>query len=155
MDEVRTLFREYEEWLGFDLCFQNFEEELRTLPGKYAPPDGRLLIAEADGKLAGTIALRRFADDTGEIKRLYVRPGYRGHRFGDRLIGSLIAEARSIGYRKLVLDTHPAKMGKAGTLYRSHGFRAIKPYYTNPIDGVIYMALELSGEDPETTADPN
>ncbi|HYJ90361.1 MAG TPA: GNAT family N-acetyltransferase [Pyrinomonadaceae bacterium] len=138
-----TLFREYETWLGLDLCFQGFEQELRELPGKYAPPNGRLLLAYVDKNLAGCIAMRKLEDSICEMKRLFVRDGFRGHKVGVQLIEKLIDEARKEGYLKMRLDTYPPKMGKAVSLYESHGFRPIAPYYDNPHEGVLYMELEL------------
>ncbi|HLB14818.1 MAG TPA: GNAT family N-acetyltransferase, partial [Burkholderiales bacterium] len=101
---VRVLFREYADWLGVDLCFQGFDEELATLPGKYAPPDGRLLLAGDGVAAVGCIGLRRFDATTGEVKRLYVRPAARGHGLGGALALQVIEAARGIGYRRLVLD---------------------------------------------------
>jgi GNAT superfamily N-acetyltransferase len=143
IDDVRELFREYESWLGLDLCFQGFEQELADLPGKYAKPDGRLFLARIDEMLAGCIAMRKLDDDICEMKRLFVRDGFRGQRIGVSLIEKLIDEARSEGYRKIRLDTFPPKMGKAVSLYESHGFRAIAPYYENPHEGVLYMESDL------------
>src|SRR5438552_9120397 len=122
IDEARLLFREYEAWLGLDLCFQGFENELRDLPGKYARPEGRLLLGFLDDVLAGCIALRKLEDKVCEMKRLFVRDGFRGHGIGVSLIERLIAGAREAGYEKLRLDTYPSKMGKAVSLYESHGF---------------------------------
>jgi len=143
IEAARELFREYEAWLCLDLCFQGFEAELADLPGKYAMPDGRLFLAYADESLAGCIALRKLEDSVCEMKRLFVRDGFRGERIGVRLIERLIADAKGIGYSKMRLDTYPAKMGKAVKLYESHGFRPIEPYYDNPYDGVIFMELSL------------
>ena len=140
---ARGLFREYETWLGLDLCFQGFEDELNSLPGKYAEPDGRLLLADVDDKLAGCIALRQLGDDVCEMKRLFVRDGFRGRRVGVSLIEKLIDDARAIGYSRMVLDTYPLKMGKAVKLYESHGFTAIPSYYANPREGVLFMELKL------------
>ena len=142
--EARTVFREYEAWLGMSLCFQGFEEELATLPGKYSAPRGRLLLAYSDDELAGCIALRQFTEDSVcEMKRLFVRDGFRGQQIGLHLVERLIAEAKAIGYSKMLLDTHPEKMGKAVDLYRSHGFVEVPPYYENPHDGVLFMMLSL------------
>lgn len=141
--EVITLFREYEAWLGLDLCFQGFEDELAALPGKYAKPDGRLFLAYSDERLAGCIALRKLEDGICEMKRLFVRDEFRGARIGVQLIERLIADAREIGYEKMRLDTFPPKMGKAVSLYESHGFSPIAPYYENPHDGVLFMELNL------------
>lgn len=140
---TRELFREYEAWLGLDLCFQGFEAELASLPGKYAMPDGRLLLAYSDDKLAGCIALRRLDDGICEMKRLYVRDAFRGHRIGVTLIERIMADARDIGYTKMRLDTYPPKMGKAVSLYEAHGFISIPPYYDNPHSDVLFMELTL------------
>jgi len=141
--EARALFREYETWLGMDLCFQNFEQEVAELPGKYAPPSGRLYLAYVDNQLAGCIAMRAIGDGVCEMKRLFVRDGFRGARVGVQLIERLIEEARSEGYKQMRLDTFPPKMGKAVGLYESHGFRKIPPYYNNPHEGVLFMELDL------------
>ena len=140
---ARELFREYEAWLGLDLCFQGFEAELADLPGKYAVPDGRLLLAYSDDELAGCIALRKLEDGICEMKRLFVRNGFRGQHIGIRLIERLIADAKENGYSKMRLDTYPLKMGKAVKLYESHGFSPIRPYYENPQDSVLFMELTL------------
>jgi GNAT superfamily N-acetyltransferase len=139
IDEARRLFREYEAWLGLDLCFQGFEEELKSLPGKYAPPDGRLYLASIDNETAGGIALRKIDDGTCEMKRLFLRENSRGKGLGNILIKKLITDAKDVGYKKMRLDTYPAKMGKAVSLYESHGFYEIPPYYDNPFDGVLFM----------------
>ena len=143
INDARTIFREYESWLGLDLCFQGFEAELSALPGKYALPDGRLYLAYSDGELAGCIALRKLKVGVCEMKRLYVRDGFRGKKVGIQLIERLIDDAREIGYSKMRLDTFPPKMGKAVSLYESHGFRQIESYYENPHDGVLFMELTL------------
>ena len=141
--EAHVLFREYEAWLGMSLCFQDFETEVALLPGKYTMPDGRLLLAYDDDRLAGCIALRKLDDGVCEMKRLFVRDEFRGLQIGVQLIERLIADARKIGYSRMLLDTYPPKMGKAVKLYESHGFRAIAPYYDNPHDGVLFMELTL------------
>jgi ribosomal protein S18 acetylase RimI-like enzyme len=143
IERARELFREYADWLKVDLCFQGFEGELATLPGGYAPPDGRLLIAYHHEKPVGCIALRRLDASTGEIKRLYVRSEARGRRTGRRLVEQLIAAAREIGYRRLVLDTLP-QMTQALALYHWFGFRETPGYYANPLPGVAYLALDLA-----------
>lgn len=138
------LFQEYESWLGMSLCFQGFDAELATLPGKYAPPKGRLLLAYNNNELAGCVALRPLSvGDICEMKRLFVRDAFRGKRVGISLIERVIDDAREIGYTKMRLDTHPEKMAKAVKLYRSHGFIEIAPYYENPHDGVLFMELSL------------
>ena len=125
------------------LCFQGFDDELLNLPGKYAPPDGRLFLAYIAEELAGCIALRKFEGDVCEMKRLFLRESARGHGLGNLLIEKLIEEARVIGYTKMRLDTFPPKMGKAVSLYESHGFRPVAPYYDNPHEGVLFMELDL------------
>jgi ribosomal protein S18 acetylase RimI-like enzyme len=143
IDEARRIFREYETWLDLDLCFQNFEDELRTLPGKYAPPDGRLFLAYFDAQLAGCIAMRKLADNVCEMKRLFVRGEFRGRNIGPMLIEKLLLEARQARYEKMRLDTFPPKMKKAVELYKLHGFYEIPPYYDNPHEGVLYLEKDL------------
>ena len=140
---ARALFVEYAQWLKVDLCFQGFDQELAMLPGAYAPPRGRLLLAGPSDQAFGCIALRPLGSDgIAEVKRLYVRPAHRGERWGYRLAEELIAEARAIGYRELKLDTLDW-MTAARALYASFGFREGAPYYHNPLPGVVYMALTL------------
>jgi len=141
--QVRELFLEYANSLGFSLCFQGFDKELAALPGDYALPDGRLLLAEFEGQLAGCGALHRLDAGNCEIKRLYVRPQFRGHGIGRLLTERLIAEARAIGYRAMRLDTIADKMREAVALYRRLGFREIAPYRENPIPTTLYMELTL------------
>ena len=141
--EARRLFREYEAWLGLDLCFQGFEEELKNLPGKYAEPSGRLFLASVDEKTAGCIALRKLEEDVCEMKRLYVRDEFRGLGLGKTLIEKLIGEARLIGYKKMRLDTLPDKMAPAVRLYAAYGFRKIPAYYHNPYGATFFMELDL------------
>lgn len=143
IETTRQLFREYEAWLDMDLCFQSFEEEMQNLPGKYSPPDGRLYLANINHEAVGCIALRKIGDGICEMKRLFLRDAARGHGLGKELIEKIIADAREIGYAIMRLDTYPPKMGKAVSLYESHGFRAIEPYYDNPHEGVLYMELDL------------
>jgi len=170
IEEVRRLLREYEASLGVSLCFQGFERELAELPGEYAPPGGRLLLCSAGVSPAvagasrsrtrgqdahatagetpalhhavGCVALRRVDDETCEMKRLYLRPAFRGRGAGRVLAVAIIGEARTIGYKKMRLDTL-AGMREARTLYESLGFKRIQPYYHNPMQGVIFMELEL------------
>lgn len=141
--EARAVFREYESWLGMSLCFQSFEDELANLPGKYAPPSGRLYLARIDGPTVGCIALRSIEDGICEMKRLYLRESARGKGVGVALIEKVISDAREIGYAKMRLDTYPPKMGKAVSLYESHGFYSIPAYYHNPHDGVLFMEKML------------
>ena len=144
IEEARKLFLEYEAWLGIDLCFQSFKEELENLPGKYAKPSGRLLLAVFDEKIAGCVALRKLEADVCEMKRLYVRSEFRGFGIGKKLIERLIDEAQKIGYKKMRLDTLPDKMPKAVKFYRSHGFRKIAPYYDNPHKETLFMEKNLT-----------
>lgn len=139
---ARGLFREYQEALGVDLGFQDFETELRTLPGDYAPPRGRLLLALEDGAPAGCVAMRPLKTGTCEMKRLYVRPEYRAVGLGRQLAERVIAEARSAGYRRMYLDTLPTMQG-AQRLYESLGFQEVPPYRYNPIAGTRFLGLEL------------
>lgn len=141
--DARAIFREYEQWLGLSLCFQSFEEELASLPGFYAPPDGRLYLAKIDGKTVGCIGLRKLEDCICEMKRLYLREAARGKGVGRALVEKMIADAREIGYAKMRLDTYPPKMGKAVSLYESHGFLRIAPYYDNPHPDTLFMELDL------------
>jgi ribosomal protein S18 acetylase RimI-like enzyme len=140
---VRELFLEYANSLGFSLCFQSFDQELASLPGPYAPPDGRLLLATGNGYPAGCVALHKLAAEICEMKRLYVRPQFRGKRLGRELAERVIAEARQIGYKYLRLDTVEPVMKTAVKMYRQLGFREIPPYCSNPITGALYMELQL------------
>lgn len=154
---ARALFVEYAQWLKVDLCFQGFDEELSTLPGAYALPRGRLLLAGKPDEAFACIALRPLDSagcgcdklsvespdsHVGEVKRLYVQPAHRGEGWGRRLAHQLLDEARAIGYRELKLDTL-SWMNAARALYADLGFRECAPYYRNPLPGVVYMALSL------------
>ncbi|HEX3822756.1 MAG TPA: GNAT family N-acetyltransferase [Candidatus Sulfotelmatobacter sp.] len=141
--QARELFLEYAQSLGFSLCFQNFDQELAELPGGYAPPDGRLLLAEYDGELAGCVAFHKLEPLICEMKRLYVRPQFRGKGLGRILIDRVIAEARQIGYRRMRLDTVEPVMKDAVAMYRKMGFREIAPYRDSPMAGAVYMELRL------------
>jgi ribosomal protein S18 acetylase RimI-like enzyme len=143
VEDVRRLFVEYGESLGFSLCFQSFDQELAGLPGDYAPPSGRLLLAESDGQAAGCVALHHLEDGVCEMKRLYVRPGFRGKKIGLALARAVIVEARAIGYTRMRLDTIAASMTEAVAMYRALGFVEISPYRPNPIASALYMELEL------------
>lgn len=126
-----------------NLCFQNFEQELAGLPGEYALPDGRLLLAEYEGQLAGCVALHKWQADICEMKRLYLRSSFRGKGLGRALAEAIIGEARSIGYRRMRLDTIEPIMKDAVEMYRKLGFREVAPYRPNPIAGAMYMELNL------------
>ncbi len=141
--QARELFLEYAQSLGFSLCFQNFDKELAGLPGDYAPPEGRLLLAEFEGQVAGCVALHKLDDGICEMKRLYLRPQFRGKRLGRVLADRIIAEARQIGYRRMRLDTVEPVMKDAVAMYRRIGFQEIAPYCENPIAGALYMELQL------------
>jgi putative acetyltransferase len=156
IEAVRELFKEYAASLSFNLCFQSFEEELARLPGEYAPWSGMLLLGLVDDQVGGCVAFHRLegemagADselygglDACEMKRLYVRPEFRGCGLGRELIDSILKCAVAVGYRRIRLDTVPSEMGKAVEIYRKLGFREIAPYRTNPIPGAKYMELDL------------
>jgi GNAT superfamily N-acetyltransferase len=139
---VRALFEEYGDSLGIDLSFQGFQEELDTLPGKYAPPDGAVIIARHAGTPCGCVALRRIDERTCEMKRLYVRPDTRGLGIGAELIKRIIGMAKEKGYRAMRLDTLPS-MKSAVSLYKLAGFKDIPAYVHNPIQGALFMEKEL------------
>ena len=141
--QIRRLFRSYADWLGVDLCFQGFERELAELPGCYAPPSGRLLIARVGGDVVGCVGLRPLEPGICEMKRLWVEPGFGGRGIGRALAESIVAAAREIGYERMRLDTLPERMPAAQHLYRSLGFREIPPYYDNPLPGVTMLELAL------------
>ncbi len=141
--QARELFLEYAQFLGFSLCFQNFDKELAELPGDYAPPEGRLLLAEYDGQLAACVALHKLENSICEMKRLYLRPQFRGKGLGRALAERIIAEARQIGYQSMRLDTVEPVMKDAVAMYRKFGFKEIAPYCPNPIAGAMYMELKL------------
>lgn len=143
IQHARELFEEYAAWLGINLCFQNFEQELAGLPGAYARPSGRLLLAVEDRQIAGCVALRSIGENICEIKRLYVRDNFRGRGLGRELTTMVIEAARGIGYERVRLDTLPGKMDRAIAMYRSLGFREIEPYYNNPVTGAAFMELVL------------
>jgi putative acetyltransferase len=143
LEQARELFVEYAQSLGFSLCFQNFDKELADLPGEYAPPDGRLLLAEYGGELAGCVALHRLGEEICEMKRLYLRPRFRGQGLGRILADRIISEARGIGYKRMRLDTVEPVMKDAVAMYRRFGFREIAAYRPNPMPGTLYMELVL------------
>jgi GNAT superfamily N-acetyltransferase len=139
----RELFVEYQQGLGVSLCFQGFEGELAALPGDYARPRGRMLIARIAGEPAGCVALRPLGPRDAEMKRLYVRAAFRGMGIGRMLAECVIDEARALGYSTLKLDTLPA-MNAAQRMYAELGFQETAPYNENPVDGVRFLALELA-----------
>ena len=143
ISRARELFEEYAAGLGISLCFQNFDKELAELPGEYVPPGGRLFLAVEEDETAGCVALRRIEDGVCEMKRLYVRPSFRGTGLGRTLAKTAIQAAREIGYRRMRLDTLPGKMDLAIVMYRALGFQEIEPYYANPVEGALFMELEL------------
>jgi len=141
MQTTREMFMEYQQWLGVDLCFQDFENELAGLPGKYAPPGGEIYIARDGDAVAGIIAVRPVGDPEekiSEMKRLYVRENWRGHGLGRSLAEMAIDFAASAGYRRMVLDTLPS-LETAKRMYARMGFKEMAPYYENPLPGVVYM----------------
>jgi putative acetyltransferase len=147
VDAARRLFLEYTTSLGFDLGFQDFDSELRGLPGEYGPPGGALLLAREAGAAIGCVALRPLETETCEMKRLYVAPAGRGRGVGRALVREIVAVARRLGYQTMRLDTVPS-MTAARALYRSVGFREIEPYRYNPIPGTSFMELDLSRTGP-------
>lgn len=143
---ARALFVEYAESLGFSLCFQGFDRELAELPGCYAPPEGEIFLATVDGDLAGCGAVRPLGSGIAEMKRLFVRPNFRGHQLGRRLAEAIVAHARARGCTAMRLDTIET-MSAAIALYQSLGFREIEAYYENPLPGVRYFELGLAGTE--------
>ena len=150
LEQVRQYFRNYAAWLGVDLSFQNFDQEMASLPGAYAGPQGRLFFAEVDGRPAGCVGVRPLPDSDGvcEMKRLYVTPEERGHGIGAHLAMAAIKAAKEIGYRKLMLDTLP-NMRMAVKLYRELGFTEAPNYYQTPVEGTMFMALDLDNWSEE------
>jgi len=148
---IKALFLEYEQWIsrhdpdGIDLSFQNFEAELASLPGAYAPPMGRMLLGVEDDQVAGGVCVRPLNDDVCEMKRLYLRPEFAGRGLGERLVNAIIKGAKDIGYGAMRLDTLPY-MTAAQALYRKFGFEEIPPYYESPVTGTLFMELNLAQE---------
>jgi len=143
LDEIRRLFLEYAQGLHFNLCFQNFDTELEQLPGIYGLPQGRLVLCQVAGKSAGCIALKPLEPGICEMKRLYVRPEFRGQGLGLKLTRHIIGEARLTGYTAMRLDTIRGTMDNAIQLYESLGFKEIPAYYNNPIPNAFFMELKL------------
>ena len=143
LSQVRELLIEYAASLGFELHLQEFKKEMAEFPGEYAPPDGRFVLAQEGEKTAGCVALRKISQGVCEMKRLYVRPKFRGKGIGRKLTQTAIEEARKIGYERMRLDTVPF-MKEAIALYLSLGFKEIESYRYNPIEGAKFMELELS-----------
>ena len=143
LEAVRAIFREYAKSLGIDLSFQDFEAELAGLPGKYAAPRGRVLLAWNDGAVTGSVALRPLDQTVCEMKRLYVRPAGRGQQLGKRLAECIVQTAKEAGYTKMRLDTLPS-MRAAQHVYASLGFTAIPAYVFNPVEGTKFLELDLS-----------
>lgn len=139
---ARDLFREYQQFLNVDLCFQGFEEELASLPGKYAHPKGAILLAEHEGEIAGCVAVRPIEGETCEMKRLYVKDEFRGLAIGKKLADAIIEKARELNYQKMQLDTLE-RLETAMGIYQKLGFEKISPYYANPLDEVVYWELQL------------
>lgn len=142
---ARRLFEEYAASIDTDLCFQNFSKELAALPGYYAPPRGRLLLAVIDGAPVGCVGLRPHDATTGEMKRLFIQPGHQGRGLGRQLVEAVTAEARAIGYTSLLLDTLPS-MQSAIKLYESLGFVRRAPYFDSPVGGNVFMQRKLKAE---------
>jgi GNAT superfamily N-acetyltransferase len=142
LEDARGLFNEYASALGVDLCFQDFEHELKELPGEYSEPAGCILLAFVDSTLAGCVALRPLSSEVCEMKRMYVRPKFRGRGIGRVLAQDVITEARKRGYKKMRLDSLPT-MREAQALYHSLGFTHIDAYRLNPIQGAVFMELKL------------
>ena len=154
LEHVRQFFRNYAAWLGVDLCYQNFDAEMASLPGAYSAPDGRLLFAEVAGKPAGCVGIRKFSDGVCEMKRLYVEPSMRGQGVGRDLALAAIRTAQELGYKRIMLDTLPA-MRIAVKLYRELGFTEAPAYYPTPIEGTIFLSLDLEDWSEETVSNEN
>ena len=144
VEQVRTLFVEYRAELAVEPCFHSFDEEIASLPGVYAPPAGKLLLASIVGQPVGCIGLRAFPlEGSCEMKRLFVRPPFRGDKIGRKLAERVIDEARRLGYSAMRLDSHPPSMAAAIKMYRALGFREVSPEPMQPVPGLIYMELAL------------
>lgn len=149
LEVVRAIFREYAESLGIDLSFQDFESEVADLPGKFAAPRGRVLLAQNNGQVIGCIAMRPLDDTSCEMKRLYIRPSGRGQQVGKQLATMICRIAKEAGYTRMRLDTLPS-MQAAQHVYASLGFMPISAYVFNPIEGAIFMECDLTRPDHQT-----
>ncbi len=154
IEQVRQFFRNYAAWLGVDLGYQNFDTEMASLPGAYAPPGGRLFFAEHDGAPAGCVGVRPFSEGVCEMKRLYVEPSKRGLNIGRDLALAGIRAARELGYKRIMIDTLPA-MRIAVKLYRELGFTEAPAYYPTPVEGTIFLSLELADWSEDTICNQN
>ena len=144
LEQVRSLFGEYRVQLPVEYCFRSYDAEVAGLPGEYSPPKGALLLATVVGQPVGCVALRPFPSDGAcEMKRLYVRPAFRGDKLGRKLAERVMAEARRLGYSRMRLDSYLVLMGSAVALYRKLGFREVSPEPMEPVEGLIYMELGL------------
>jgi putative acetyltransferase len=143
IEAAGNLFLEYQKWLNIPLCFQGFEEEIAGLPGKYAPPEGRLYLIKLGNNYIGCIGLRKISEGICEMKRLYVKPEHQGHGLGKKLVELIVDEAKKSGYNKMRLDTIKEKMPNAVDIYEKHGFKKIDAYYDNPNPHTLYMELNL------------
>lgn len=150
--EIRRLFRAYADWLNVDLCFQGFEQELASLPGSYAPPKGRLLLAKARDVSAGCVGLRPLEEGICEMKRLWVEPSFSGLGLGRGLAEMIVAAGRELGYETMRLDTMPDRLKAAGHIYETLGFKEIPDYYDNPLEGVSMYELALSNSSHDDAA---
>ncbi len=144
--EIIALFKEYAASLDFELSFQDFDFEVDNLPGEYGAPEGRLLLGLWNEQVAGCVALRKISGDICEMKRLYVRPSFRGMKIGKSLAEMIVKEARKMGYTAMRLDTVPS-MERARSVYESLGFRKISPYRHNPVPGALFLELDLALHD--------
>jgi ribosomal protein S18 acetylase RimI-like enzyme len=153
IEQIRELFIEYSKSLEVDLCFQGFKDELASLPGRYSPPEGRLLLALEGGMAAGCAALRKVENGICEMKRLYVRPRFRGRGIGTELALAVLQTARNAGYKLMRLDTLPS-MKQAIEIYRKLGFRAADPYYDTRGECTVFMEADLAETPTSRTQDP-
>ncbi|MBS0553646.1 MAG: GNAT family N-acetyltransferase, partial [Proteobacteria bacterium] len=154
LEQVRQFFRHYAAWLGVDLSYQGFGDEVANLPGAYGEADGRLFFAEVDGRPAGCVGIRRFSEGVCEVKRLYVDPDQRGQGLGRKLALAAIKAAQSLGYRRILLDTLPT-MRIAVKLYRELGFSAAPAYYPSPVEGTIFLTLDLAKWSEDEVSNEN